>query len=66
MGENDDTLRADMVAELGFLDVRLDPEANARARADAEIGAAGARVRSVVVTAGEDVWIARETRETVK
>jgi acetate kinase len=62
VGEHDDAIRADTVAELGFLGVRLDPEANARARADAEIGAAGAQVRTVVVTAGEDVWIARETR----
>ncbi|MGC0418129.1 acetate/propionate family kinase [Embleya sp. AB8] len=64
VGEHDDTLRAEVVAELGFLGVRLDPEANARARADAEIGARAAPARTVVVTAGEDVWIARETRAT--
>ncbi|MYS86055.1 acetate/propionate family kinase [Embleya scabrispora] len=65
VGEHDDTLRAAAVAELGFLGVDLDPEANARARADARIGAPGASVRTVVVTAREDVGIARETRETV-
>ncbi|MEU0932980.1 acetate/propionate family kinase [Embleya sp. NPDC005971] len=65
VGEHDDTLRADMVAELAFLGVRLDPRANARARADAEIGRAGAPVRTVVVTAGEDIRIARETRATL-
>ncbi|WP_331772409.1 acetate/propionate family kinase (plasmid) [Embleya sp. NBC_00888] len=64
VGEHDDTLRADVVADLRFLGVRVNLEANARTRADAEIGEAGAQVRTVVVTAGEDVWIARETRET--
>ncbi|MFF7244458.1 acetate/propionate family kinase [Embleya sp. NPDC008237] len=65
VGEHDETLRTEAVAELGFLGVRLHAEANAATRADGEIGEAGARVRTVVVTAGEDVCIARETRATV-
>ncbi|WP_272923758.1 acetate kinase [Streptomyces sp. SID3343] len=62
VGEHDDGVRAQAVAELGFLGVGLDPGANARAVGDAEIGASDAPVRTVVVTAREDVWIARETR----
>ncbi len=43
----------------------LDPAANASTTADGEIGAAGAAVRAFVVTAREDLEIARLTREVV-
>ena len=47
---------------LGFLGVELDAEANAAATADAEIGAPGAPVRTLVVTAREDLEVARGVR----
>jgi acetate kinase len=42
--------------------VELDAEANAHAAADAEIGAPGAPARTLVVTAREDLEVARQVR----
>ncbi|MCY7343876.1 MAG: acetate/propionate family kinase [Pseudonocardia sp.] len=63
VGEHQPRLRARIVDGLGFLGLALDPGRNAAASADAEIGAAGATARSVVVSAQEDLVIAREVRE---
>ncbi len=60
IGEHFPPLRAAAAAGLAFLGVRLDPERNAAARADADISADGARVRTLVVTAREDAEIARQ------
>jgi acetate kinase len=62
VGEHAPAVRARAAAGLGFLGVALDEAANAAATADAEIGAPGAAVRSLVVTAREDLQIAREVR----
>jgi acetate kinase len=62
VGEHAPEVRARTAAGLGFLGVALDSEANARATADAEIGAAGAAARTVVVTAREDLEVARQVR----
>jgi acetate kinase len=62
VGEHAPEVRARAVAGLGFLGVALDPEANASATADAEIGAPGAPARTIVVTAREDLEVAREVR----
>ena len=62
IGEHAPAVRAAATAGLGFLGVRLEPEHNADARGDAEIGAPDARVRTVVVTAREDREIARQVR----
>jgi len=42
--------------------VAIDPAANAAAQPDAEITAAGASVRTLVIEAREDLEIARQTR----
>jgi acetate kinase len=47
---------------LGFLGVRCDPARNEPDGGDREIGAAGAPVRSFVITAREDLEIARQVR----
>jgi len=62
VGEHAPEIRARTAAGLGFLGVALDPNANARATADAEIGAPGAPARAVVVTAREDLEVARQVR----
>jgi acetate kinase len=62
VGEHAPAVRADTAAGLRFLGVALDPEANARATSDAEIGAPDAAVRTLVVTAREDLEVAREVR----
>jgi acetate kinase len=65
MGEHSPELRAAAAAQLGFLGVWLDPAANAAAHADADISAAGSTVRTVVVTAAEDLEVARATRSVL-
>jgi acetate kinase len=62
VGEHAPAIRARAAAGLGFLGVALDPDANARAGADADIGAPGAAVRTLVLTAREDLEVAREVR----
>ena len=62
VGEHAPEIRARTAAGLGFLGVALDPEANAGATADAEIGAASAPARALVVTAREDIEVARQVR----
>jgi len=65
VGEHAAEIRARVAEGLGFLGVKLDDERNARAHADAEIGADGAAVRALVVTAREDLEVARLTREAL-
>jgi acetate kinase len=62
VGERAPAVRARAAAGLGFLGVGLDDAANAAATADAEIGAPGAAVRTLVVEAREDLEIARGVR----
>jgi acetate kinase len=62
VGENAAVVRFRACDGLGFLGVALDERANAAASGDAEVGAAGAAVRTLVVTAREDLEIARQVR----
>jgi acetate kinase len=62
VGEHAPEVRARAAAGLSFLGVALDAPANARATADADIGAPGAPARTLVVTAREDLEIARQVR----
>ncbi len=69
VGERSAPVRAGMAAGLGFLGVGVDDQANREVAVDgedpaqdAEIGASGASVRTVVVAAREDLQIAREVR----
>jgi acetate kinase len=65
VGEHAPAIREQAAAGLSFLGVELDVAANAAASADAEIGAPGAAVRTLVVTAREDLEVAREVREAL-
>ena len=62
IGEHQPAVRAEAAAGLAFLGVAIDPARNASAAGDAEISAAAAGVRTVVISAREDVEIARQTR----
>jgi acetate kinase len=62
VGEHSAVVRARAADGLGFLGVGVDPAANAAATDDADITASGARVHTLVVTAREDLEIARQTR----
>jgi acetate kinase len=63
VGEHAAEIREAAAAGLGFLGVALDARANGVAHGDAEIGDPAARVRSLVVTAREDVEVARQVRD---
>lgn len=60
VGERAPSIRLRAAAGLGFLGIDLDEAANAAARPDAEITAAGATVRALVIEAREDLRIARQ------
>ena len=65
VGEKSSVVRWRAAAGLGFLGVGLDPESNEQATPDAEIGGLDAAVRSFVVTAREDLEIARGVRQVL-
>jgi acetate kinase len=65
VGERAAAIRARAAEGLSFLGVALDAGANDAAAGDAEIGAAGAAVRALVVTAREDLEVARQVRATL-
>ncbi|MCI0583555.1 MAG: acetate/propionate family kinase [Chloroflexi bacterium] len=62
VGEHAASIRERVAADLGHLGVAVDATANAAYGGDAEIGVAGAPVRILVVSAREDLEIAREVR----
>jgi len=62
IGEHQGDTRAEAVSGLGFLGVAVDENGNATARPDCDISAPGAAVRTLVITAREDIEIARQTR----
>ena len=66
IGEHQPPVRAEAAAGLGFLGVAIDPARNDEATGgDTEISAASARVRTLVITAREDIEIARQVREAL-
>jgi acetate kinase len=62
VGEHSAGVRAGAAERLAFLGVQLDAARNAAADGDADIGSPWARVRTVVVTAREDLEVAAGTR----
>ncbi|MEO6085670.1 MAG: acetate/propionate family kinase [Umezawaea sp.] len=62
VGEHSALVRRRAAERLAFLGVAVDPRRNAAVRGDADITAHGAAVRTVVVTAREDLRIAYEAR----
>jgi acetate kinase len=66
IGEHDPALRAATAAGLAFLGVAIDDDSNSAAHGDADISAPGAAVRTVVITAREDIEIADQTRAVLR
>ena len=62
IGEHQAQTRAEAATGLGFLGVAVDEDRNATAQPDCDISAPGAAVRTLVITAREDIEIARQTR----
>lgn len=65
VGEHSWQVRADAATALTHLGVAVDDGANRAASADADVSAAGAPARTVVVTAREDLEIRRQVREVL-
>jgi acetate kinase len=66
VGEHSAAVRAQAAAGLAFLGVALDEERNRETRTDTEIGAARALVQTLVLTAREDLEIARQVRALLR
>jgi len=66
VGENAPTVRQHAAEGLGFLGIALDWDRNTAQTGDGEIGEIGASVRTVVITAREDLEIAREVRQVLE
>jgi acetate kinase len=64
IGEHNPAIRAQAAEGLGFLGIRIDPERNA-ATSDAEISHPAAPVTALVITAREDVEMARQARQVL-
>ena len=62
VGEHSSTVRRRAAEKLGFLGVGIDVRQNSDDPDDRDISATGVRVRTLVVTAREDLQIAREVR----
>ncbi len=65
VGEHHPRVRAEAIAGLGFLGLAIDADRNTSAVADADIGAAGAAARALVVSSREDLEMARQVRATL-
>lgn len=66
VGENAPEIRRRTAADLDYLGVAVSAQANDAATGDAEITAPGATVRTLVVSAREDLEIAHQVREVLE
>ena len=62
VGEHSALVRRRAAGRLAYLGVAIDPGRNDAVSGDADITAAGASVRTLVITAREDLQIAGEAR----
>jgi acetate kinase len=65
VGEHAPAIRAAASDGLSFLGLRIDAERNSTASDDCELTAEGATVRTLVVSAREDLEIARQVRRVL-
>ena len=63
VGEGSAEVRSGAANGLGFLGIEVDPRLNDTVRGDGDISSGGARVRTLVVAAREDLEIARGVRD---
>jgi acetate kinase len=65
VGENAPAIRERTATDLAYLGVTVDKAANAAVRGDGDIGTPGARVRTLVIGAREDLEVGREVRQVL-
>ena len=63
VGENSPEIRADAAAGLGFLGMEIDTDANVSIADDGDISSPDSAVRTLVVTAREDLEMAQQARD---
>ncbi len=66
VGEHAAAVRAQAADGLGFLGVAVDPRGNADGGGDRDVSGAGARVRTLVVAAREDLEISRQVHRLLE
>jgi acetate kinase len=66
IGEHAPAVRAAAATGLAFLGVAIDDDSNNAAQGDADISASGSAVRTAVITAREDIEIARQARAVLR
>lgn len=66
VGEHDPSVRMRLAEDLGYLGVAVDPGLNAAADRDTDITHAGAAVRTLVITAREDLEMAAAVRRCLR
>lgn len=65
VGENSAELRAKIVANLGFMGIKVDPQKNKAHGEETDISAADATVRTLLIPTNEELVIATDTAEIV-
>lgn len=65
IGENTDTMRAEICEKLGFLGITIDPKKNNGNRSESIISCDGAPVTVCVIPTNEELAIAKETLELI-
>lgn len=65
IGENSIELREAVLSDMSFMGIELDKEKNKVRGKDAEISAAGSKVKLLVIPTNEELVIARDTKELV-
>ena len=65
IGQNSPEVRSAVADGLGFLGVAIDEAANSTIDGDGDVSSAGARVRTLVVHAHEDIEVARDVRRVL-
>ena len=65
VGENSPELREQIVANLGFMGIKIDPEKNKTRGEEKDISAADARVHTLLIPTNEELVIAQDTAAIV-
>lgn len=66
IGENNPDLRADILRDLHYLGLEIDPDINAATRGEGCISTASSKVKVFVIPANEELVVARETKRLVE
>lgn len=66
IGENADWVREEVTARLGYLGIKIDPQKNDGCTEEADISAADAKIKTLVVPTDEELMIARDVQSLMK